>query len=90
MPDNLAYDLLSRVRESLAEKRTHRIARRAAEDYVRCDGIPTGAPDEYWFPDEALMSDEFSRDCIEFLCAFGAAEMRETYSGSVIVRFIEE
>mgnify|MGYP003610576672 FL=1 len=50
--------------------RAFRLATIAAEEFVRCNGIPTDTPDEFVFQG-ADMADEYFQDCIEHLKLVG-------------------
>jgi hypothetical protein len=60
--------------EDLADERAHRIASAAAEEFVRCDGMPNG-PDSYII---ALPDDDYGKDCIEHLKWHGNAAVLDT------------
>ena len=48
------------------QERAKRLATNAAEEFVRCNGIPTGAPDQFVFHG-ADLADEYFQDCIAHL-----------------------
>ena len=48
------------------QERAKRLATTAAEEFVRCNGISTGTPDEFIFHG-ADLADEYFQDCIAHL-----------------------
>ncbi len=48
------------------QERAKRLATNAAEEFVRCNGIPTGAPDQFVFHG-ADLADEYFQDCLAHL-----------------------
>jgi len=52
--------------EQQAIERAMRLACNAAEEYVRCNGIPSDVPDEFIFHGDEL-ADQYFQDCIAHL-----------------------
>jgi hypothetical protein len=52
--------------DQLAIERAMRLACNAAEEYIRCNGIPSDAPDEFIFHGDEL-ADQYFQDCIAHL-----------------------
>jgi sugar phosphate isomerase/epimerase len=77
-----------RITRDAAFERAVRIADIAAEEIVRSEGEPTGAPDEYRLP--AANADEHIRECIEHLEYRGLALWIETDDGDLLIHIEEE
>lgn len=54
------------ARQRAADERAYRIATNAAEEFVRCNGVPTDAHNEFVFFG-ADLADPYFKDCVEHL-----------------------
>lgn len=84
----IGYEAGAEARKSSAimlDERAIRIALRFSEEWIRVEGEPTDAPDEYTLPDVKLDSD--MEDCIEHLCWYGKAVRHRCDDGYTIVQF---
>lgn len=61
-----AESITRAVAEKIADQRAHRIATLAAEEFVRCNGIPTDTPDQFLLLG-ADVTDELCQDYIAHL-----------------------
>ena len=49
-----------------ADARAHKLATIVAEDFIRCNGLPTDVPDQFAFHG-ADLADEYFQDCVAHL-----------------------
>ena len=54
------------ISDQLEIERAMRLACNAAEEYIRCNGIPSDVPDEFIFHGDEL-ADQYFQDCIAHL-----------------------
>lgn len=63
---NAADNLMSQLLEKQADDRAYRLATMAAEDFIRCNGLPTNNADEFVFHG-ADLADEYFQECVAHL-----------------------
>lgn len=63
---NAAEKITRSLTEKFAEDRAYRIATRAAEEIIRCEGHNTDTADEFLFTGE-ILADEHFQDCVAHL-----------------------
>ena len=61
-----ADKIMRALLEKQADDRAHRLATIAAEEFIRCNGLPRGNADEFVFHG-ADLADEYFQDCIAHL-----------------------
>jgi len=61
-----AESIIRAVAEKIADDRAHRIATLAAEEFVRCNGMPTDTPDQFILRGQEV-TDELCQDYIAHL-----------------------
>ena len=69
--------------QQMADDRAHRIASRAAEDLIRCEGVNTNI-EEYSIQQEQV--DQHMLDCISHLCWHGEAVQHKTNDGLILIQ----
>jgi hypothetical protein len=79
---------VSRLSREKGLERALRIADVAAEEIVRSEGEPTGAPDEFRIPQ--CQADYHIRECIGHLEYRDMAISTETEDGYLVVQLVEE
>ena len=69
---NAATRIVKELSESQADARAYRLATEAADEFIRCNGIPTDVPDQFIITG-ADVTDEYAIKCIEHLKWVGGA-----------------
>ena len=77
--------LARQLAEKMADDRAHRIATIAAEEFVRCNGISTDAPDQFVFHG-ADLADEYFQDCVAHLKWVGECVVFESGEDEMTVQ----
>lgn len=73
---NAADNIMRQLLEQQADDRAHRLATIAAEEFIRCNGLPTNNADEFVFHGPDLADDHF-QDCIAHLRWIGECAVFE-------------
>jgi hypothetical protein len=81
---NAAETIIRELAEKMAGDRAHRIATLAAEEFVRCNGMPTDTPDQFVLHG-ADVTDELCKDYIAHLKWVGECVTFDGDSGDELV-----
>jgi|GEM_PF-2036664 len=80
-----AEKIMRALVEKQADDRAHRLATNAAEEFIRCNGMPTDAADEFVFHG-ADLADEYFQDCVAHLLWVGECVVFDGDDETKIVR----